>query len=117
MAKCGCCGREGLRKVQLVNVLYEDGQMSARKVGECCADRGVTIVASRAARVTVVNERRGQREVLEPFVKNLRARLLARRAMQPNYADADEALREASYAEGYEQAIEDVVGMLQEGRA
>jgi hypothetical protein len=110
MARCGVCGRTGLRKTTLATVL-EKGQLVGRRAGDCCVGDGVLLIASRVAPVAMAtSERKEQSAVLRPFIDNLVARVKSRLVIAP---DEDEA----EHFEGYTQALEDVVALLKSGRA
>jgi len=116
MATCGACGKRGVRKTTLATVI-ERGKLRGKRVGECCAKDGVLLVASRVAPVLVSGERREQREVLAPFVRNLQARVRARKVapFPSTGSDHDDELLRAERV-GYDSALVDVIALLQEGR-
>lgn len=120
--KCPACGK-GARKWTLVFLLgakHPRGRMGYKGSFVCaaCADGGVTVVSPSLAPVVEPGnaERKNQREVLAPFIRNLEARVKARKASRPSLLDAtkdDERIHNG----GYTEALEDVVAMLREGRA
>lgn len=115
MARCGCCGKVGLRKTTMASVI-ERGRVVGKRVGECCAGDGVLIVASKVAPVVEDRSRKDQREHLAPFIKNLQARLDGRRSFKA-MGPEDEPEGGAAHYQGYNEAIEDVIALLREGRA
>jgi hypothetical protein len=122
MAKCGACGATGLKKTTVAFVI-EKGRIVGRRVGNCCAKDGVTIVTTRIAPIVQSSERKNQKEVLQPFIETLLMRLRIRRANAPpdslrtghTSTDIENAEIRAEH-QGYSQALEDVIAMLKEGR-
>lgn len=110
--KCGCCGKTGLKKTVLAAVI-EKGRMIGRRVGDCCARDGILIVTSKMAPVVQVNERKDQKETLEPFIRTLEGQLKMKKVHKPS----DNESNQLSEWEGITSTLENVVAMLKSGRA
>ncbi len=109
MRKCKGCGGE-FRKGRLA-FLFGDGGVKGALICPKCEKRGVLLVP-----ILVVPkvdneraERRSQREVLEPFVKNLRGKI--RLLKDSNNFGSDHGL------DSRLEAMEAILAMLEEGRA
>lgn len=123
--KCPACNKVA-RKWACVLLLSDANRrrgrlsMKGSLVCAACADSGITVVAPKFAPATESGnaERKEQREVLAPFIKNLKAKLSLRKviAAKEYAADAEDDPVKL-HAEGYTQALEDVLAMLKEGRA
>jgi len=125
MSRCRACGKPA-RTTTLALVLTERSPGTRQgfrggRVCKACEREGVLVVAQRTvamvveaanARDAAKAERKGQREVLAPFIKNLEARLRAMRAVKP-----PQGLAEDIHLVGKLEAFEDMIAMLKEGRA
>jgi cytochrome c551/c552 len=112
--RCPACGKAA-RTWRIVLLLDGSGALKGRKVCQGCHDGGVTVVAPVLAPVVQADraERRAQAEVLAPFVRNLEAKLRARKGGSGNVPGSPE---DCSWT-GYDEALEDVVALLKSGRA
>lgn len=110
--RCKGCGGE-FRKGRLA-FLFGDGGVKGSLVCPRCEKRGVLLVPILVAPKVDGGKaaRRSEREVLEPFVKNLRGKVKAMKTM--NGISTDEG---RAYVEAKIEAMEAVVTMLEEGRA
>ena len=114
---CPSCHKQA-RKWKIVLLLGNSGALKGSKVCSACASDGVTVVAPKLAPVvqTGLAERKNQKEVLAPFIQNLKAKIAARAMTEPSLLIHHEDLDRLHHV-GYTQALVDVLAMLKEGRA
>jgi hypothetical protein len=107
ISKCKACGAE-YRKGTLAIVLTPDGPKGHRVCGKCAAG-GMIVVGQRVAAVvdSAKAVRREEKDVLAPFIANLKGQIRALAAFSER----------TDHQEGRLEAYEGVLHMLKEGHA